>query len=56
MQVFTLWFKMITSEDKFFRRLYDKKLCCAGLISLLSVPSNRLPGSLMGAMDKVRHG
>lgn len=52
-QVLTWWFKMITNEDKFFRRLYDKKLCCAGLICLLSVPSSHLPAPLSGSMDKV---
>eukprot|EP00892_Ulva_mutabilis_P009974 jgi/Ulvmu1/7349/UM036_0009.1 len=52
-EVFTLWFNMIANDDKFFRRLYDKKLCCAGLICLLSVPQAQLPTPLTGSMHTV---
>lgn len=53
-QVLDLWFKMIANDEKFFRRLYDKKLCCAGLICLLSVPCAQLPVALSASLHTVR--
>lgn len=53
LQVFSLWFQMITADDKYFRRLYDKKLCCAGLLCLFGLPGDRLPAAIAGALDKV---
>jgi hypothetical protein len=53
MQVFTLWFQMIKTEDKYFRRLYDKKLCCAGLLCIFNLPSTNVPPAISAALDKV---
>lgn len=53
MQVFTLWFQMIKTEDQYFRRLYDKKLCCAGLLCIFNLPSTAVPPAISGALDKV---
>lgn len=44
---------MIKTEDQYFRRLYDKKLVCAGLLCIFNLPSSAVPPAISGVMDKV---
>jgi hypothetical protein len=53
-QVFELWFKMLHDQDKFFRRAYDKKLVCTGLVSLLALPVETLPAAIASSLPLVR--
>lgn len=52
-EVFNLWFQMLQQVKKSgarvnFRREHDKKVCCLGLTSLLSLPADQLPGEALG--------
>ncbi|XP_051127238.1 importin beta-like SAD2 isoform X2 [Andrographis paniculata] len=51
-EVFGLWFQMLQQTTKSgaranFKRGQDKKVCCLGLTSLLSLPANLLPGEAL---------
>ncbi|THU59005.1 hypothetical protein C4D60_Mb03t20430 [Musa balbisiana] len=46
---FNLWFQMLQEVKRSgtranFKREHDKKVCCLGLISLLGLPADQLPG------------
>ncbi|KAL9269091.1 Importin beta-like SAD2-like protein [Drosera capensis] len=52
-EIFELWFQMLQQVKKSgmrvnFRREYDKKICCLGLTSLLSLPADQLPSEAWG--------
>ncbi|GAB2272657.1 secondary alcohol dehydrogenase (SADH2) [Dionaea muscipula] len=52
-KVFGLWFQMLQQVKKSgtranFRRKHDKKVCCLGLTSLLSLPTDQLPAEALG--------
>ncbi|PKA48609.1 hypothetical protein AXF42_Ash020482 [Apostasia shenzhenica] len=52
-EVFDLWFHMLQEVKKNgskanFRREYEKKVCCLGLISLLALAENQLPAEALG--------
>jgi hypothetical protein len=53
MQVFEIWYKMLQDPEKFFRRAYDKKLTCTGLLCLLGLPMESLPASLSSSLPLV---
>ena len=53
-QVFEIWYKMLQDPDKFFRRAYDKKLSCTGLVCLLGAPAETLPSALKSSLPLVR--
>ncbi|KAI3813925.1 hypothetical protein L1987_18660 [Smallanthus sonchifolius] len=47
-EVFSLWFQMLQQTKKSgaranFKREHDKKVCCLGLTSLLTLPADQLP-------------
>lgn len=54
MQVFEIWYKMLQDPEKFFRRAYDKKLSCTGLVCLLGVSADALPPTLTQSLPLVR--
>ncbi|XP_010525660.1 PREDICTED: importin beta-like SAD2 homolog isoform X2 [Tarenaya hassleriana] len=50
--ILTLWFQMLQQKKKSgapanFKREHDKKVCCLGLISLLSLPAGQLPEEVL---------
>lgn len=52
-EVFNMWFQMLEQVKKSgarvnFKREHDKKVCCLGLTSLLSLPEEQLPGEAFG--------
>ncbi|KAG2726207.1 hypothetical protein I3760_01G101700 [Carya illinoinensis] len=52
-EIFNLWFQMLQQVRKSgvrvnFKREHDKKVCCLGLTSLLSLPADQLPGEALG--------
>ncbi|KAI3763994.1 hypothetical protein L2E82_13994 [Cichorium intybus] len=56
-EIFNLWFQMLQQTKKNgvranFKRENDKKICCLGLTSLLSLPSNQLPGEALERVFK----
>ncbi|KAL9247096.1 hypothetical protein vseg_020563 [Gypsophila vaccaria] len=57
-EVFNLWFQMIQQVKRNgsranFKREHDKKVCCLGLISLLSLPADQLPAEALGRVFRV---
>ncbi|PKA61740.1 Exportin-2 [Apostasia shenzhenica] len=51
-EIFNLWFQMLQEVKKSgsranFKREYDKKVCCLGLISLLKLAENQLPAEAL---------
>ncbi|KAJ4833603.1 secondary alcohol dehydrogenase (SADH2) [Turnera subulata] len=51
-EIFNLWFQMLQQVKKSgvranFKREHDKKVCCLGLISLLALPADQLPGEAL---------
>lgn len=51
-EIFNLWFQMLQQVKKSgvrvnFKREHDKKVCCLGLIALLSLPTDQLPGEAL---------
>ncbi|OAY52150.1 importin beta-like SAD2 isoform X1 [Manihot esculenta] len=51
-EIFNLWFQMLQQVKRSgaranFKREHDKKVCCLGLTSLLSLPANQLPGEAL---------
>ncbi|KAJ9563508.1 hypothetical protein OSB04_008668 [Centaurea solstitialis] len=56
-EIFNLWFQMLQQTKKNgvrvnFRRENDKKVCCLGLTSLLSLPVDQLPGEALERVFK----
>ncbi|CAH1416756.1 unnamed protein product [Lactuca virosa] len=56
-EIFNLWFQMLQQTKKNgvrvnFKRENDKKICCLGLTSMLSLPSNQLPGEALERVFK----
>ncbi|PWA89663.1 importin-beta domain, Armadillo-type fold protein [Artemisia annua] len=56
-EVFNLWFQMLQQTKKSgvranFKREHDKKVCCLGLTSLLTLPSDQLPGEALERVFK----
>lgn len=52
-EIFHLWFHLLQQVKKSglranFKREHEKKVCCLGLISLLSLPADLLPGEALG--------
>lgn len=52
-EFFNMWFQMLQQVKKSgvrvnFKREHDKKVCCLGLTSLLSLPEEQLPGEAFG--------
>ncbi|OMP00310.1 hypothetical protein CCACVL1_03384 [Corchorus capsularis] len=52
-EVFNLWFQLLQQVRKSgvranFKREHDKKVCCLGLTSLLSLPGEQLAGEALG--------
>ncbi|GAU12054.1 hypothetical protein TSUD_00190 [Trifolium subterraneum] len=52
-EIFNLWFHMLQEVKKSgvrsnFKREHGKKVCCLGLISLLALPADQLPGEALG--------
>ncbi|KAJ8755293.1 hypothetical protein K2173_019091 [Erythroxylum novogranatense] len=50
--IFGLWFQMLQQQKKSgiranFKREHDKKVCCLGLTSLLSLPADQLSGEAL---------
>ena len=54
LQAFEAWFKMLQSSDAHFRRIYDKKLSCMGLVSIVALPPDALPPALVTSLPLVR--
>ncbi|CAO2820514.1 unnamed protein product [Amaranthus hypochondriacus] len=57
-EIFNLWFQMIQQVKKSgvranFKREHDKKVCCLGLTSLLSLPADQLPVEALGRIFRV---
>lgn len=51
--LFNLWFQMLQEVKKsgvrvHFKREHDKKVCCLGLTSLLTLPAGQLPAEALG--------
>jgi hypothetical protein len=53
-QAFEAWFRMLQDPEQFFRRAYDKKLTCLGLIAIVSLPLEALPKALAASFPLVR--
>nr|XP_043623852.1 importin beta-like SAD2 isoform X1 [Erigeron canadensis] len=56
-EIFNLWFQMLQQTKKNgiranFKRVSDKKICCLGLTSLLSLPAAQLPGEALERVFK----
>ncbi|XP_076959357.1 importin beta-like SAD2 [Bidens hawaiensis] len=56
-EVFNLWFQMLQQTKKNgvranFKREHDKKVCCLGLTSLLTLPVDQLPGEALERVFK----
>ncbi|KQJ82085.1 importin beta-like SAD2 isoform X2 [Brachypodium distachyon] len=56
-QIFNLWFVMLQQVKKNgkrvnFKREHDKKVCCLGLISLISLPANHIPAEALERIFK----
>ncbi|KAD0994770.1 hypothetical protein E3N88_43444 [Mikania micrantha] len=56
-EVFNLWFQMMQQTKKSgmranFKREHDKKVCCLGLTSLLTLPADQLPGEALERVFK----
>nr|KAJ0212709.1 hypothetical protein LSAT_V11C400166000 [Lactuca sativa] len=56
-EIFNLWFQMLQQTKKNgvrvnFKRENDKKICCLGLTSMLSLPSDQLPGEALERVFK----
>lgn len=49
-----MWFKLLQQGDKTFRRAYDKKLGCVGLVSVLQVAPENLPPAVSQSLPMVR--
>jgi hypothetical protein len=52
-EIFHLWFYLLSQVKKSglranFKREHEKKVCCLGLISLLALPADQLPGEALG--------
>ncbi|XP_068332447.1 importin beta-like SAD2 [Pyrus communis] len=52
-EIFNLWFQMLQQIKKSgvranFKREHDKKVCCLGLTSLITLPAEQLPGEALG--------
>ncbi|KAM1248941.1 hypothetical protein ACFX2I_031669 [Malus domestica] len=52
-EIFNLWFQMLQQVKKSgvranFKREHDKKVCCLGLTSLMTLPAELLPGEALG--------
>ncbi|XP_004492039.1 importin beta-like SAD2 [Cicer arietinum] len=52
-EIFHLWFHLLQQVKKSgvranFKREHEKKVCCLGLISLLALPADQLPGEALG--------
>ncbi|CAB4263643.1 unnamed protein product [Prunus armeniaca] len=52
-EIFNLWFQMLQQVKKSgvranFKREHDKKVCCLGLTSLLTLTAEQLPGEALG--------
>ncbi|GAU17729.1 hypothetical protein TSUD_171170 [Trifolium subterraneum] len=52
-EIFHLWFFLLSQVKKSglranFKREHEKKVCCLGLISLLALPADQLPGEALG--------
>ncbi|TQD80868.1 hypothetical protein C1H46_033538 [Malus baccata] len=52
-EIFNLWFQMLQQVKKSgvranFKREHDKKVCCLGLTSLMTLPAEQLPGEALG--------
>ncbi|KAB2600365.1 importin-7-like protein [Pyrus ussuriensis x Pyrus communis] len=52
-EIFNLWFQMLQQIKKSgvranFKREHDKKVCCLGLTSLMTLPAEQLPGEALG--------
>ncbi|XP_050375237.1 importin beta-like SAD2 isoform X2 [Argentina anserina] len=55
--LFSLWFQMLQEVKKsgaraHFKREHDKKVCCLGLTSLLTLPAGQLPAEALGRVFK----
>ncbi|KAL5212551.1 hypothetical protein ABZP36_023398 [Zizania latifolia] len=51
-EIFDLWFAMLEQVKKSgfranFKREHDKKVCCLGLTSLISLPADHIPGDAL---------
>ncbi|KAG8070677.1 hypothetical protein GUJ93_ZPchr0006g45077 [Zizania palustris] len=51
-EIFDLWFTMLEQVKKSglranFKREHDKKVCCLGLTSLISLPADHIPGDAL---------
>ncbi|GKD53693.1 importin beta-like SAD2, partial [Tanacetum coccineum] len=56
-EVFNLWFQMLQQTKKSgvranFKREHDKKVCCLGLTSLLTLSAEQLPGEVLDRVFK----
>ncbi|OIT27271.1 importin beta-like sad2 [Nicotiana attenuata] len=56
-ETFNLWFEMLGQTKKSgvrvnFKREHDKKVCCLGLLSLLSLPADQLPEETLECIFK----
>ncbi|XP_074271177.1 importin beta-like SAD2 isoform X2 [Silene latifolia] len=57
-EIFNLWFQMIQQVKRNgsranFKREHDKKVCCLGLTSLLSLPAEQLPVEALGRVFRL---
>uniref|UniRef100_A0A0E0CKF1 Importin N-terminal domain-containing protein n=1 Tax=Oryza meridionalis TaxID=40149 RepID=A0A0E0CKF1_9ORYZ len=56
-EVFNIWFGMLEQVKKSgvranFKREHDKKVCCLGLTSLISLPADHIPGEALNRIFK----
>lgn len=51
--VFQRWFQMLQDDNRFFRRMYDKKLSCIGLSALLPLHEAALPAGVQQALPQI---
>ncbi|KAF0929516.1 hypothetical protein E2562_021766 [Oryza meyeriana var. granulata] len=56
-EIFNLWFVMLEQVKKSgvranFKREHDKKVCCLGLTSLISLPADHIPGEALNRIFK----
>ncbi|XP_019166178.1 PREDICTED: importin beta-like SAD2 homolog isoform X1 [Ipomoea nil] len=56
-EIFNLWFQMLQQTKRSglranFRREHEKKVCCLGLTSLLTLPADQMPGEALERIFK----
>lgn len=56
-EIFNIWFGMLEQVKKSgvranFKREHDKKVCCLGLTSLISLPADHIPGEALNRIFK----